>query len=728
MKKSTVLFTILSLMIAFTGCKKPHKNFVVTFDSNGGSEVVIQNIAEGQKVTKPSPNPTKEEYVFDGWYKDNNTFNEEWDFANDIVDKDITLFAKWSIILPPDNFSVTFNSNGGSNVDAQIVIEGDKAKKPSPDPTKEGNLFGGWYKDNNTFKNEWNFETVITENVTLHAKWTVIPTNSYVVTFDSNGGSDVGAQIVTKGDKAKKPAAPTKAGHTFVNWFTAGDNEWSFETAITEDITLFAKWSINEYTVTFDSNGGSDVDSQSIEYDNPAEEPVTPTKIDVLFAGWYKDNYTFNNKWNFETDVVTADITLYAKWSEAVTVTFNSNGGTSVDPQTVAVGSQVTEPTVEKPGNIFAGWFSDGTFTSEISFPYTVPSSITLHAKWLIIGTGAWNEIRTAAELNAVRNYLSGQYILMEDISLAEYDNWEPIGGVTPFAGKFDGNNKKITNLSINRPSAEYVGLFGHINDGGTIKDLGVEIGAGGVKGGMYAGGIAGYIGDDNTITGCYSTGSITSSSSVTYSRSGGIAGYIKSGTITSCYSTAYITATNTNSTFGVAYSGGIAGDIAGKIINCYSTGDIEATARNTTHSGGIAGRITGEIENSYSRGAIYSASSLAYSGGIAGSGTINNCAAINSAINSTNTSTYTGRIAGSGAASNNFALVDMEAQGDAIFSTDPEYIMFHGVDKTDAELKIQTTYSDPIIEDGLGGLGWDFTDTWKMPSGSGYPILFWQE
>ena len=142
-------------------------------------------------------------------------------------------------------------------------------------------------------------------------------------------------------------------------------------------------------------------------------------------------------------------------------------------------------------------------------------------------------------------------------------------------------------------------------------------------------------------------------------------------------------------------------------------------------------------ITNCYSTGNISSSSSYANCGGIAGevvtgnANTINNCAAINPAIKSTGTYAYAGRIvgniSGSLTISNNFALNTMIAT-DKAFNTDMAY---HGVDKIDAQLRTQITYSGAINGDGLGGLGWKFgnddANPWKMPDGGGYPILYWQ-
>ena len=173
------------------------------------------------------------------------------------------------------------------------------------------------------------------------------------------------------------------------------------------------------------------------------------------------------------------------------TVTFDSNGGSEVVPDSIPVldGYRMTEPQAPtKAGCMFTGWFTDnGTFVDKWDFATSiVTSDITLYAQW------AAGEIRTAADLNAVRNFLSGSYTLMNDIDLAAagYTNWVPIGTYdTPFTGKFNGNGHKITGLTINMSGEICDGLFGYLSGNGSVSNLGVEIGAGGIIGSGDVGG-----------------------------------------------------------------------------------------------------------------------------------------------------------------------------------------------------------------------------------------------
>ena len=211
--------------------------------------------------------------------------------------------------------------------------------------------------------------------------------HNWVVTFDPNGGTPVPlAQEVEYGHTATKPVEPTLKGFTFAYWYLDDENEaYDFDTTpITEDITLTAKWEINKYTVTFDSYGGSKVDPQVVEYGLYAQEPEEPTLKGFTFAYWYLDDE--NEAYDFDTTPITEDITLTAKWEiNKYTVTFDSYGGSKVDPQVVEYGLYAQEP--EEPtlkGFTFAYWYLDDE-NEAYDFENTpVTADITLTAKWNI--------------------------------------------------------------------------------------------------------------------------------------------------------------------------------------------------------------------------------------------------------------------------------------------------------------------------------------------------------
>lgn len=174
-KLISMLFMAVLAVLTMTGCDDEEtvlQKYTVTFNSQGGSEVASQAVYAGEKIVKPA-NPTKEKEYFVDWYKEAECTNV-WDFENETVSQDITLYAKWTSIA----YTVTFETNGGTAIEAQLVPEGTFATKPATAPTKEGNLFEGWYTEQ-TMTNLFDFYTPITKDITLYAKWMDISSITY---------------------------------------------------------------------------------------------------------------------------------------------------------------------------------------------------------------------------------------------------------------------------------------------------------------------------------------------------------------------------------------------------------------------------------------------------------------------------------------------------------------------------------------------------------------------
>ena len=217
-------------------------------------------------------------------------------------------------VLVTEVYTVTFDSYGGTPVPpAQEVEYGLTATKPA-DPTLKGYTFAFWYLgEDEQNATAYDFNTPVTENITLTAKWTL---NTYTVTFNSYGGTPVPpAQEVEYGHTATKPADPTLKGYTFAFWYLGEDEQnataYDFNTPVTENITLTAKWEINKFKVTFDTDGGEPIpDDQFVEWGLFVEEPTTePTKTGYTFDGWYLGD----EKYDFSA-AVEQNITLTAKW------------------------------------------------------------------------------------------------------------------------------------------------------------------------------------------------------------------------------------------------------------------------------------------------------------------------------------------------------------------------------------------------------------------------------
>ena len=189
---------------------------------------------------------------------------------------------------------------------------------------------------------------------------------AYTVTFQSEGGSEVASQIRAN-TPADQPADPTKDGYTFIGWYK-GESEWNFETPVTADLTLTAKWQINRYTITFDTAGGSEVPSITQDYGTAITPPAAPTRTGYTFAGWDRES---------PTTMPAENITLTARWQvNQYTITFKpENGGQDIVIKQ-DYGTAITAPAnPTKTGYTFAGW--------DKTIPSTMPAGdMTITARW----------------------------------------------------------------------------------------------------------------------------------------------------------------------------------------------------------------------------------------------------------------------------------------------------------------------------------------------------------
>lgn len=209
-------------------------------------------------------------------------------------------------------FTVTFHSNGGSSVKAQIIAKGSKATEPNT-PIKSGFTFMGWYKEASCIT-PYKFNDPVNANITLYARWLADSTPTFTVTFETNGGSPFPKpQNREAGDTVTPPSEPKKTGYDFDGWYT-GDKKWEFDKdTVNGHITLTAHWKAQKRTITFDSNGGSDVAPVEADFGATISAPENPVKTGYDFDGWYRGTI----KWEFDKDTVGGNTTLKARWKLA---------------------------------------------------------------------------------------------------------------------------------------------------------------------------------------------------------------------------------------------------------------------------------------------------------------------------------------------------------------------------------------------------------------------------
>ena len=227
----------------------------------------------------------------------------------------------------------------------------------------------------------YGFEDVYTQNeaLTLYPVWN---TNKYTITFDTNGGSEIAPITQDYGTEITAPDNPTRKGYTFKGW----DKEIPV-TMPAENITVKAQWEINQYTITFDTNGGSEIAPITQDYGTEITAPDNPTRKGYTFKGWDKE---------IPKTMPAENITVKAQWEiNQYTITFDTNGGSEIAPITQDYGTKITTPdNPTRKGYTFKGWDKE--------IPETMPAeNITITARWrdtekptgeIIIGTNKWNQ------------------------------------------------------------------------------------------------------------------------------------------------------------------------------------------------------------------------------------------------------------------------------------------------------------------------------------------------
>ena len=330
--------------------------YTIAFDTNGGSEITPITQDYGTEITAPDK-PTRKGYTFKGWDKE---------IPKTMPAENITVKAQWEI----NPYTITFDTNGGSEIAPITQDYGTEITAPD-NPTRKGYTFKGWDKEIP--------ETMPAENITVKAQWEI---NQYTITFDTNGGSEIAPITQDYGTEITAPDNPTRKGYTFKGW----DKEIP-ETMPAENITVKAQWEINQYTITFDTNGGSEIAPITQDYGTEITAPDNPTRKGYTFKGWDKE---------IPETMPAENITVKAQWEiNQYTITFDTNGGSEIAPITQDYGTEITAPdNPTRKGYTFKGWDKE--------IPETMPAeNITITARWkdtekptgeIIIGTNKWNE------------------------------------------------------------------------------------------------------------------------------------------------------------------------------------------------------------------------------------------------------------------------------------------------------------------------------------------------
>jgi len=365
--------------------------YAVNYLANGatsGTAPAMQHKTPGVAITLAGNTGSlaKTGYTWNGW--NTTAAGNGTDYAGGAtytIDSALTLYAKWNA----NTYTVSFDAQGGDvdPLSKSVVYQAQYGELPTP--TWTGRTFTGWYTQSEGAGDHITSTSIVTAagSHSLYADWSL---DQYAITFNSNCDALVTPQTRYHGSAIGALPTPTRTGFTFDSWYYDSDlqNPVIATDTVTSNLLLYAGWTINSYTVSFDAQGG-DVDptSKLVVYQTEYGELPTPTWTGRTFIGWYTETEGAGDHITSTSILTTADShSLYADWSlDQYAITFDPNSGSLVMPQTRYHGSAIGAlPTPTRTGFTFDSWYYDSDLQSPVIATDTVTSSLLLYAGWTI--------------------------------------------------------------------------------------------------------------------------------------------------------------------------------------------------------------------------------------------------------------------------------------------------------------------------------------------------------
>ena len=403
--------------------------YLIEYNANGGSGTMNSTLATtGSSVTIKSNGFTRDGYLFEGWTTNSNGTDDgygwtgwsgTWNYTSGkygIANSKLVLYARWKTIK---TYTISYNSNGGSGtMSSDTVSTGGAATIKNNTFTRSGYTFAGWTTNSDGtddgygwaegWSGIWNYDNgqygIANNALVLYARWNP---KSYTINYNANGGSGtMSSSTVSSGSSVTiKNNTFTKKGYTFAGWttnsngtddgygWTAGKSyTWNYDNGqkgiSNNTLKLYARWTANSYTISYNSNGGSGTMSSSTVSTGGSVtiKSNTFTRTGYKFVGWTTNSngtddgygWTAGKSYTWKYDngqlgVTNNSLVLYARWDNHFTVTYNDNGGRgcSGSSKTVTYGStygNLCTPT--RSGYIFAGWYSSNYANAPWTYYY----------------------------------------------------------------------------------------------------------------------------------------------------------------------------------------------------------------------------------------------------------------------------------------------------------------------------------------------------------------------
>jgi uncharacterized repeat protein (TIGR02543 family) len=373
-------------------------SYTVTYDDNSPTTAHVgggTTYSTGGTFTLPTP-PARSGYTFTGWqmtgmHVSATPISSLAISVTPVGYGNVILTADWSA----NSYTVTYDTQGGSSVSSETFLFGNAVTLPTA-PTRTGYVFIGWYvtaEDGMPLDAEFTPSTP--GDVTIYAQWSE---GSYSVTYVDNNADTAhagGDGTYSTDSPFALPTPPSRAGYEFAGWILTGTHAPTQHVALDSttaqtsgfgNITLTAQWSVNSYSVNYDSQGGSDVDPSSFVYGTTVMLADAPSRTGYNFLGWFVTPTGGTALSSSLTPIVPGDVTLYAQWAMSnYTITYDSRGGSSVDNTDFYYGDTVTlRGGPIRSGYTFDGWFESASGGQQVDTDFTpdAAENVTLYAHW----------------------------------------------------------------------------------------------------------------------------------------------------------------------------------------------------------------------------------------------------------------------------------------------------------------------------------------------------------
>lgn len=297
-------------------------SYSVSFVTNSNTVIQTEIYNFGSHLTAPTE-PTKTGYSFDKWYK-NEDLTIPFDFETETMpNRNLTLYAGYTI----NTYTISFVTNTTETTIDPISYTYNAEIASFETPTKIGFTFAGWFLED-SFTNKFTYTNMPDQNLTLYAYWITLKLKVY---FNSNGGTMFAEQWIDYNTYVSKPINPTKLGYTFDGWYydynCSSNKLVTFnqedKILITTNITFYAKWTANLYTILFHTNINNEIINNSYIYNQQITLPVGLEKANYIFDGWYIDE-TYNEIFTLK-NMPARNMNIYAKWKAKKSVVFDEN-------------------------------------------------------------------------------------------------------------------------------------------------------------------------------------------------------------------------------------------------------------------------------------------------------------------------------------------------------------------------------------------------------------------